>query len=316
MKIAPVLLSVYNRPVHFKKCIESLKDNKFASETHLFVAIDAPYRKEDEVANRQVVDYAKTISGFKEVTLFIREENLGIVLNDSLAMADVFKQYDCLIRSEDDNVFSKDFLYFINKGLDVFNNREDIFSVCAYNFPIEKPLVNKGENIYINHFFSGWGFGVWKNKWEKINWNKEIILQKTRDFLKDYKSVYEYNKTANNLVLNLIYMIKKNTVYGDSYISLYQYLNKEYSLFPIISRVKNIGHDGSGAHCRNKKKNDIYNNQEIYQGDDILDFPVNIQENKKVNSLIGKYFKRNILKNFYTFILLILVNSGLLYKKN
>lgn len=315
MKIAPVLLSVYNRPVHFKKCIESLKENKLASETHLFVAIDAPYRKEDEIANKQVVDYAKTISGFKEITLFIREKNLGIVLNDSLAMADVFGQYSSLIRSEDDNIFSKDFLYFTNKGLEVFNDRDDIFSICAYNFPIEKTLTGNEGDFYVNHFFSGWGFGVWKNKWEEIDWSKEIVLQKTRDFLKDYKSVCRYNKTANNLILNLIYMIKKNTVYGDSYISLYQYLNKKNSVFPFVSRVKNLGHDGSGTHCRNKEKNDIYDKQDIYEGVSGYEFPSDIKKNEFIVKSLQMYFRRSIIKNIYTLILLILVNIGLIYRK-
>lgn len=316
MKIAPVLISVYNRPVHFRKCIESLKKNKFAIQTHLFVTIDAPFREEDVAPNKEIIEYSKNISGFKEVTLLIREKNLGILKNDTLAMKEVFSLYDRLIRTEDDNIFSENFLSFVNEGLEFYENNDKIFSVCAYNYPINTNSIVSGESFYYSKLFSGWGFGVWKKKWEKIDWNRDVVLNKTRIFLKNYKNVYKYNKTANNLVLNLIYMIKNNTIYGDSFISLYQYLNNCYSVFPAVSMVRNIGHDNSGEHCKKRKNNEIFANQELYSGNGNYFFSTEIKENDGINSLLKKYFKRNFIKNIYTFIVLFLFNIGILYKKN
>lgn len=315
MKIAPVLISVYNRPVHFRKCIESLKKNELAIQTHLFITIDAPFREEDIAPNKEIIEYSKDISGFKEVTLLIREKNLGILKNDTLAMKEVFSLYDRLIRTEDDNIFSENFLSFVNEGLEFYENNDKIFSVCAYNYPINTESFVSDKGFYYSNLFSGWGFGVWKKKWEKINWDKDDVLNETRIFLKKYKDVYKYNKTANNLVLNLIYMVKNDTIYGDSFISLFQYLNNCYSVFPATSMVRNIGHDNSGEHCKNKKKYNIYEKQDIYSGDGNFCFSNDIKEDGNVNNLLKKYFKRGLFKNVCTLIILFLFNIGFLYRK-
>ncbi len=265
--------------------------------------------------NDEVIDYAKKISGFKSVNLFIRDFNFGFVDNFYKAIERVFEEYDRVIVSEDDNVFSEDFLAFINKGLNFYEDNSKVFSVCAYNYPIDSSSDACDEGFYFSKFFSAWGFGVWKNRWEEIEWSKEVILDKTRDFLKNYKNVYKYNKTANNLVLNLIYMIKNNTIYGDSYISLHQYLSDKYSVFPVIARVRNIGHDGSGIHCKNKKKNRIYTNQILYTGDSNYNLPAEIKEDDNINKLLKQYLRRGVLKNIYTFLMLLLLNIGF-YKKN
>ena len=42
MELAPVLISVLDRNIHFQNCVESLLKNPLAKETHLFIALDAP----------------------------------------------------------------------------------------------------------------------------------------------------------------------------------------------------------------------------------------------------------------------------------
>lgn len=316
MNLSPVLITVYNRPDHFKKCVESLKKNNLSLKTDLFIAIDRAEDKKNIGLNNQVIEYARGISGFNSVILFIRESNIGSVNNFFKAIKDIFNKYETIIISEDDNIFSENFLSFVNEGLEFYENNDKVFSICAYNYPINTSSIASSENFYYSKLFSGWGFGVWKKKWEKIDWNREAVLNETRNFLKNYKNVYEYNKTANNLVLNLIYMIKNNTIYGDSFISLYQYLNNCYSIFPAVSMVRNIGHDNSGEHCKKRKNNEIFANQELYSGNGNYFFSTEIKENDGINSLLKKYFKRNFIKNIYTFIVLFLFNIGILYKKN
>ncbi|MFA5644408.1 MAG: hypothetical protein WC928_02670 [Patescibacteria group bacterium] len=315
MQIAPVLLSVYNRPKHFRNCVESLKENELASQTHLFVAIDAPYRPEDELPNSEVIEYAKQISGFKEVTLFIRCVNLGSKNNAILAYEEVFKKYDRVIRSEDDNVFSRDFLYFMNQALTLYEERDDINFICGYNTPLQNPE-KYTEQFYKSVYFRAWGTGVWRDKREMlILRNRTRALGEIRSFLKNYKEVFRYHKVSNNLILNLIYMLKKNHLDTDGYISLFQFLNKTYSVFPIISRTKNMGHDGSGINCRKKQKNKNYEEQKIYSGDINYELPAEIKENPERDEEVALFLKRGIIKNVYTFVLLVLVNWGLLYRK-
>ena len=139
MKIAPILVTVYNREKHFKKCIESLKRCDLASKSHLFIAIDSPYRNLDIAANEKIIKYSKNITGFKQITLFIRPENYGTNKNGDLAREEIFNNYDRLIMSEDDNIFSTNFLVTINKCLEIYNSRKDIFSVSGWNMPFNFP---------------------------------------------------------------------------------------------------------------------------------------------------------------------------------
>lgn len=312
--ISPVLVSVYNRIEHFKKCIESLRENYLAEQTHLFIAVDAPYQERDVNVNKEIIEYVKSINGFKNVTPFIREDNLGRRVNFSLAREEIFKKYDRLIISEDDNIFSKDFLSFVNKGLEFYKDNKDVFSISGYGYPI-KVKSDYNKYFYFNNFFSGWGVGIWRDKWNSVNWNKDFIYKYIRSFLKNYPKVYKYNKTANHLVINLINMIKNDTIYGDSYLSLYQYLNKKYSVFPVVSRVRNVGHDGSGANCRKRKKNEVYTNQSIYIGESDHSFMQEIKEDVYVNGLLKKHFRMGLLKKIYVFIFLFFLNFGFFNKK-
>jgi len=127
---------------------------------------------------------------------------------------------------------------------------------------------NYDRNVYIWQGFCAWGVGLWKIKWEKINWNKEHILNVIRLFLKDYKNVYKHHMISNRYIPSKLNMIKKNMPIADGYISLYLFLNKMYSVFPTISRVRNRGLDGSGENCSCVAEN-IYNDQVIYSGEDI-----------------------------------------------
>lgn len=152
MPLAPILVSVYNRCHHFKNCIESLKDNNYADKSHLFIAVDAPYRDEDVRINKKIIEYAKSIKGYKEITLFIRRENLGALPNINLAWKDIFNNYEKLILFEDDNVFSPNFLEYMNDGLEFHKDEERIFSISGYNYMITIPK-NYKKDIYMARFF-------------------------------------------------------------------------------------------------------------------------------------------------------------------
>ena len=91
MYYSPIFVTVYNREKHFRNCIESLKACKLSNNSHLFVAIDAPFRDEDIEVNKRIIQYSKNISGFKEITLFIRPENYGANKNRILARNEIFQ---------------------------------------------------------------------------------------------------------------------------------------------------------------------------------------------------------------------------------
>lgn len=74
---APIIVSVYDRLEHLRRCVESLKANKLAIESILYVVSDAAYKEEHVDKIRKVRDYISSINGFKEVRPVFREKNLG-----------------------------------------------------------------------------------------------------------------------------------------------------------------------------------------------------------------------------------------------
>ncbi|HEY5368231.1 MAG TPA: hypothetical protein VIJ75_04500 [Hanamia sp.] len=308
MNKAPVLISVYDRPVHFQQCIESLKRNRYASETHLFVAIDAPYKKEHQKNNDRVLEYAKKINGFKEVTLIIREKNFGLNKNLHKAREQLLSIYDTLIFSEDDNIFSEDFLPFVNKGLEAYKDREDIFSISGYQYPVVMPELNQ-KDVYMWSGFSAWGCATWKEKLDKIDFSDNTAFLKVREFLKDYQSIRKINAVADTYLPALLLMIKKNQIHGDIYVCMHQVLHNMYSVFPTVSRVRNMGRDGSGLNCGFNDYS-IYAEQEIYEVQNDYQLPANITRDSKIDSVLKDYFKRDKKANIKNLVKLFLLNLG------
>lgn len=289
MYYSPIFVTVYNREKHFRNCIESLKACKLSNNSHLFVAIDAPFRDEDIEVNKRIIQYSKNISGFKEITLFIRPENYGANKNRILARNEIFSKYDRLIMFEDDNIFSTNFLYYLNKALDIYNIREDIFSVSGYQYPFIMPK-NYKQDIYIWQGFSAWGVGIWREKWNHMKYSSEKIEYwlNNKEHLKKLDKVSQHYRYALNT------MHKKNRISEDGFISSYLIENNMYSVFPTQTLVKNIGHDGKGNNKFISKK---FLKQEIYNGP-IGDLPYDIQPNEKINKRLWWYFSNlNRLKN-------------------
>ena len=281
MVCAPILVSVYNRESIFKKCIQSLKRCVLANKTHLFIAIDAPYRDEDIDVNTRIVEYSKNITGFKQITLFIRPNNYGTNKNRILARKEIFTDYDRLIMFEDDNIFSKNFLVNINKCLEVYKNRKDIFSVSGWNMPFILPKNYKKE-IYIWQGFSAWGVGIWRDKWQKMNYS----LEKVEYWLNNKSHINKLNKISQHYFYALKQMKKNNKINGDGFISSYLIENEMFSIFPSSTLVKNIGHEGTG---HNKFLSTKYIKQKI-NSDLFVDLPVDIQPDKKINKRLWWYF--------------------------
>jgi hypothetical protein len=292
MEKAPLVISVYNRLEHFKQCIESLLKDKLAIQTPLYLAIDTPIRDEHRKQNQQVIDFAKTIKGFSEVTLFVREKNYGSKKNIRTAFEDVFKIHDRLIFSEDDNIFSGDFLSFVNTALETYRDREDIYSVSGYNYPMPMPASYK-EDLYIWTGYSAWGVGLWREKWKKINLDRDSAMGEVKNFLKDYRQSMRLHRIANHYVENLMIMVEENKLHGDGYLSLYQYMNNMYSIFPAVSRVRNTGHDGSGLHC-DDLEDDIYGQQAIYDGPLTVSLPARIEPSKAIYRTLRNHFKQSL----------------------
>lgn len=286
---APVLITTLNRHIHFKRCVESLAACHGADQTDLFIGFDYPANENHWAGYEIIKAYLPTIKGFKTVNVSVRTVNFGPEKNFFAVIDQIFEKYDRMIISEDDNVFAPSFLAYINKGLEVYAKREDIFSVCGYNLPVLMSNKYK-KDIFIWQYFSAWGAGLWKEKWEKVKWEQDIVINDLKQLLSDKKQVGRLNSIANNIIPGLIRIVETGHITGDTLICYHLFADNMYCIFPSVSMVRNTGHDGSGVHG-GTIMTDEYRNQHIHNGNGNLEMPFNIKPEKIVEKVLYNHFK-------------------------
>ena len=285
---APVLICTLNRFIHFKNCIESLVKCKHADQTDLYIGLDYPANESHWEGYELINEYLQSIVGFKSLNVIRRETNFGVQKNFDDAFRIVFNNYEYLIVSEDDNVFSGNFLDFINQGLRKFMDDPQIYAVCGYNYPIQMP-VNFSSNYYLANAYSGWGCGIWRKKYQNF-------FQEYMNYDKVISRLNNINECLNSITsTNAFLSIARNgSILGDYAISGGLNLSNMYCVFPSITKVKNNGHDGSGVNCGLLNVDNIFYEQKLDENSDfIFSKAPSKDEIKFVKKMLLKYKGRN-----------------------
>lgn len=245
---APVIIPTLCRFDHFKQCIESLSRCIWADKTEVFVGLDYPAKESHWDGYKKIKTYLETASlGFKALHVIKREKNYGFGVNgNSRTLAlQALEHHESYIFTEDDNIFSPNFLVYINKGLQKFKDDESVHSINGYRhfYPIKKD-----RNTFCRESaeFSAWGYGIWKNRFQNLPpcdyFQKNFTL---KNFFKIKK------KMGNTNALHYwSYYFRPFASWYDCPTGIYAYLEKKDFIIPSeTSLVRNIGWDGSGEHC-------------------------------------------------------------------
>lgn len=296
---APILICTLNRYKHFRNCVESLANCTDAKYTDLYIGLDYPLNEEHWEGFELINAYLDTIVGFKSLNIIRRGVNFGVKKNFDEAIQHIFLNNDFLILSEDDNEFSIDFIQYMNISRNMYKNRGDIFAICGYGFPFEVSKKYTNQN-YIWTGFSGWGAGIWKEKWNEIIWNKNLIDDKFVSFSNNLLKMYNFSKIANIYPPAIYNQISSSTIHGDIVISLHLFESSKFCVFPVISRVRNIGHDGSGLNC-SYAEHDMYSSQKIYNGSNDIKLRSDLNRNELIYRELSNYYKIPRYKRFKQF---------------
>lgn len=248
-ELTPIVLFVYNRPWHTKKTIEALKNNELAGESDLFIFADNTVDDKNKESVDSVRRYVKTIDGFKTVNIVERETNFGLANSIISGVNHVSSLYDRVIVLEDDVITAPSFLTFMNNALEFYQTNKSIFSVSGYPYSIKIPGSYK-KDVFISYRTSSWGWGTWKDRWEKVDWE----VKDFNSFIKDKKAQKLFNRAGEDVTPML-----KAQIWGeiDSWAIRWTYSHfkhNAYCLLPIIPLCKNIGTDSSGTHSATSKK--------------------------------------------------------------
>ena len=260
MKYAPIVIITLNRFEHLKNCIDSLKKCRHAELTEVYISVDYPPNDSYYEGYCKIVEFLKSdIDGFKDCHVFFQSQNIGAEANFLFVKAKAKEKHDVFIFSEDDNVFSPNFLDYANKGLELFASDEKIAALSGYNEQNHERY--EDSNVGLTYGCNMWGVAGWFKKddeiIETISRNHFKELAKDRKFV---KSLYGIDNQAYWVLIEAVLSDptdKKNVFYsktGNLRIMDYTYrvimFEKHiFSIRPALSMVRNCGiDDNSGEH--------------------------------------------------------------------
>ena len=306
MILSPVLISAYSRPDHLKRCLESLQDCDFSENTDVFITIDAPLTSDVRDLNKENHSVANMDWIFKSVNVVSQEKNTdGEIIK--IEAKRLLKKYGKVIMMEEDNIFSIDFLRYMNWALNEYESTESILSVSGWS-PDDESYSNLS-SVYKYQGYCSWGAGLWESK------SKDLIVSREEHFnffinkLSNISLSINYFSNVDHLIKGIYRYFLKNHEAGDRYINLKIFCEDSFSLYPGISRVRNTGHDGSGINC---KISEEHLSQRIASLSESFYIESSKDKNKRFFKRIYEHYRLSFLKRsffvasfpfFYLFIL-------------
>lgn len=262
-KYAPVIIPTLCRFEQLKNCINSLQQNKYAAHTELFIGLDYPSKESQKAGYNKIKEYLSNgIEGFLQVHVFEHPQNIGWYQNYNELRKEVFRVFDCYIYTEDDNIFSPNFLEYMNKNLLKYKDDNTVLAISGYSFPVNWGVAQ--DNILeINTYFSAWGYAIWRAKEEEML--KFINMDNFDLMMHNNSYMHRLRKSAPNQYCNFIkamvqytdMLIKDNNIMAiDLSYGLYMIYTQKNMIFPTISKVRNMGHTAEGLNCKKLEYNE------------------------------------------------------------
>ena len=242
MTCAPILLFVYNRPEHTRRCIESLTRNALAADSTLYIYADGAKDTTQQSAVDEVRSYLRTIRGFKTVNLIERKENWGLARNIIDGVTTQVNHYGKVIVLEDDLVVAPYFLQFMNDALETYKDEPKVGHIQACDFTQDPSL----PETFLIKWTGSWGWATWERAWKHFNPNGKALLeeleQRKLTYTFDFNGKYGFTRMLRRQIegKNNSWAIRWNA-------SLF--LKDILSLNVGRSLVQNEGFDGSGTNC-------------------------------------------------------------------
>ncbi len=287
MIYAPVIIPTLNRKEHLQRCITSLQKNLWAKYTALIIGVDYPPSEKYRTGYDEVCNYLrKEITGFKQVKILYHQVNLGPYENGIFLKKYVRKFSDRYIFTEDDNEMSPNFIEYIDKGLELFDDTENVIAVCSTGVENEKET--EDENVVMTHNYSAHGYGTWFKKEDLFS--SQITREYFEKISKDTRKLlmlYQYDPSLIFACQSAIF--RKEKLYQlpdrsipvlDMTIKIYSVLEDKYVVCPCKRKSRNWGYDGSGVNCPNERQK--VNGIQI---DERQDFMFKYKKNMKVSKV-------------------------------
>lgn len=267
MELAPVIVFNYNRPDHSLRTWEALAQNRYAAETELYLYCDGPKANASDEMQKRIAELhtqakqyaieAPKTGKFKAVHVVCAEANKGLANSIIEGVTEVIKKHGRVIVLEDDLLTSPYFLKYMNEGLERYESRKAVFTICANRPPMRKLRIPKDYpyDVFVSQRAMSTGWATWADRWQQIDWSMNYLPT----LLKEPYQIDALNRVGKDM----LYMLQLQRDHKiDSWAVQYSYAhfaNHAVAIMPCVPYVDNIGFDGTGIHSGTDEK-DFRNN--------------------------------------------------------
>ena len=287
-ELAPIVLTVYNRPWHTEQTLRALQNNDLADQSILYVYSDGPKHlalQDDLEKIEQVRKLVKSEKWCKEVHLIESKQNIGLVNSFVKSITEVVNKHGKVIVLEDDQITSKGFLKFLNEALEIYKDETQVMHISAYMYPAK--FISKESTFFLN-IQSCPGWATWKRAWDLYNHD---AVDHLKYFSQDKKLKKKFDIEGHAYFFKQLVLNAGPINYSWAVRWYASCLRANgLSLFPAKSLVQNIGLDGTGVHCGPTTMYDV-------ETVDYLEInKVPIIENIKIRKSVDQFYKMNLKK--------------------
>lgn len=282
--LAPILVFAYKRLDTLKLTIDALKKNLLSNESDLFIFSDAAKKEDDQMLVNQIRSFLKTIDGFKTVTIIESETNKGLARSIIEGVSTIFKSYKSVIVVEDDLITTPNFLIYMNCSLQEYVNKKKVFSIAGYSFNLVNNKSDHNEDAYFITRGWPWGWATWKDRWETVDWD----VKDYENFKKDKKAQKAFAKGGSDVNSMLRKQMEGKLDSWAIRWFYHQFKVEGLTLYPLFSKVHNIGFDEYATHTKGSDNRYIPNMDK--SGKNIFKLPETIE----VNSIFQKKFQNKM----------------------
>lgn len=306
MKYAPVVIPTLCRSEHFIRLMGSLKSNGWAKYTDVFIGLDYPPSEMYRDGWHEICDYVATgdFSSFASFQVIKRTKNYGFYNNSKDLIDRIYEKYDRVIELADDLEVSPNFIEYMDKCLDAFEEDPNIVTIAGYAYPVNWATIMGATCMKQDFNAAEWGRASWKAK--TLRYKPYIESGQMLDELPEVISKERYEKMIDAGLREYIPAATYPRFYKtgmmkrccDIAMRAYLAVGEKYCISPIISKVRNYGFDGSGLYCQGITEFDNltagtydYANQPIDEAasyDVVLNDESLLEENRKRLNIFDK----------------------------
>ncbi len=278
--LAPICLFVYSRLNETRLTVESLQRNILAADSELFIFADGSKNQDNIYDIRSVREYIHSITGFANITIYESNYNKGLANSIISGVSEIIERYGKVIVLEDDLILATNFLSFMNQALDFYETKRKILSVSGFSFEFMYPEGYKYD-VAFSIRAASWGWATWKDRWTEIDWEiKDYVL-----FRRNLRRRIAFNSGGSDLSHLLDRQMKGDI---DSWAIRFVYHQHKYrylDVFPIKSKVLNIGFDNEATHTKARC--------------DRFETSLDMTDQYEFSFLTDVFVDKNIIKQFY-----------------